>query len=196
MAIVVESGAIVAGANSYVSLADANAHHTARGQSAWTGADSAKEAALIKAAELMDASFHWIGTLVSAEQDMRWPRQSVGDGEASISSVGGALLDRDDREIATNEIPRAIIKAQCELALLLLGGSDIGGSAGSTATAGGALKRVKAGSVEVEYQPGSTGAAPAPNSGILIDGAGEKLDRLLFGLYAAPGGARVQLEKA
>ena len=47
MAIVTEDGTGKSDAQSYLSLADADAYFTARGVSAWTGSNAVKEAALI-----------------------------------------------------------------------------------------------------------------------------------------------------
>src|SRR5262249_38730838 len=146
-------------------------------------------------AELMDASYAWIGRAVSEDQEMRWPRGECGPYELTVSRVSGTLRDRDRRVIETDEVPRAVVRAQCELALLILGGADVGGS--NTQSNAGALKRVKAGSVEVEYAAGSVPPTkPANDTGLLANGAGEKIDRILFGLYAGPGGYRVKLAKA
>jgi hypothetical protein len=76
MAFTVEDGTVVAGANSYVSLAYANTHHTDRGNTAWTGADSAKQACLIRATDYVDKRFGLLfkGRRKSNDQSLEWPR--------------------------------------------------------------------------------------------------------------------------
>jgi hypothetical protein len=182
MALIVEDGSIVAGANSYAALAGANAYHTARANAAWTGTDAAKEAALIRATEFLDASYWWRGQIASEDQALRWPRSGV--------------IDRDGREIAADDLPTQIQRATFELALIALSGALIGGDAGSTSTAGGAIKRVKAGSVEVEYQAGQVSQSPAAASNALPDGKAEMIDRILSGLYAAPSRYMTKLLKS
>jgi hypothetical protein len=172
MPLIIETGAIVANANSYASAADADAYVTARNLPGWAGTTSEKEALLLQAAELLDASYYWAGEIVSEAQAMRWPRKGV--------------TDRDGREIAATALPTSIQRAQIELALLLKAGLGVGGSFGSTATAGGPIKKVKAGSVEVEYASASRPFSPLPMSNIFPDGQGEKIDRILAGLFAAP----------
>lgn len=186
MALTVETGAIVAGANSYASRAAAATYHADRGNVAWAtlaaagpALEAAQDALLLRAAELLDRSFAWRGSIASETQAMRWPREGA--------------TDRDGREIAADAIPTAIVAAQCELALLLAAGAGVGGAAGSIAA--GPMKRVKAGSVEVEWQ-GKAGAVPAAASNVLPNGAGEYLDRILFGLFNAPGGVMVKLGKS
>ena len=43
MTLTVETGAIVANANSYVSIADCDSYHTLMGNATWTGTDAVKE---------------------------------------------------------------------------------------------------------------------------------------------------------
>jgi len=182
VALTVEDGSIVADANSYASLAFVDDYHEARGNSGWTGTDAVKEAAIIRATELLDASFAWRGEIVSNAQALRWPRSCV--------------TDRDGREIAADEVPTQIQKALAELSLLCLAGALIGGSAGSSATATGAIKRVKAGSVEVEYQAGQMVPAPFGSSNMLPNGAAEMIDRILAGLFNAPNRYMTALRKS
>lgn len=182
MAIIVEDGTGLANADAYVSVADVDAYHSARAQTAWTGATAAKEALIVRATQLVDASYAWRGVIASNTQALRWPRSGC--------------IDRDGREIASDAIPIQIERAVSELALLLLGGSGVGGSFGGSATATGAVARVKAGSVEVEYKEGGIVAAPVGASGVLADGAGELLDRILAGLFNPATGPMILLGKS
>ena len=54
MAFVTEDGTGLAEANSYVSVAEADAYHADRGNAAWIGEDSAKQSALIKATDYLE----------------------------------------------------------------------------------------------------------------------------------------------
>lgn len=105
MALVVEDGSIVAGANSYVSLADADAYlANALTASVWTAlTDPAKEALLIAASRWLDQQAVWHGYKVDADSAMRWPRSGV--------------CDRDNLPVAEDEIPQQLMEAVMELAL-------------------------------------------------------------------------------
>jgi hypothetical protein len=183
VALTVETGAIVSGADSYVSAANALTYHAAFGNAAWAAStDAAREIALRRAARLLDSSYRWRGSIYSEAQEMRWPRSGV--------------LDRDGREIASTFIPKPLADAQCELALLMLSGELVGGASGSVQTATGKVQRVKAGSVEVEFAAGLAPALPTPASNVLPDGAGELLDRILTGLFTPASNHRVPLGKS
>ena len=139
--IIIEDGTGVAGANSYASVETADSYHSARGNSTWTEAstspDQGKTAALIRATQSLDAIYRsrFPGTKTNGrDQTLEWPRTDATDAE--------------DEVIDDEEIPTEVIHALCELALRELV------EAGSTTPdleRGGAIKRLKAGSVEIEY---------------------------------------------
>lgn len=79
MALVVEDGAGLADAESYVSVASADAYHVAHGNPAWAAADdSAKEIALRNATAYIDARYAFAGVQVVAGQALEWPRTGFG----------------------------------------------------------------------------------------------------------------------
>jgi len=156
MTIVVEDGTGVAGANSYASVEYANAYHSSRGNALWTetstSPDQGKAAALIRATQAIDATYRhrWPGSRTDGrDQALAWPRTGVEDSEGDA--------------IASDEIPTELKDAVCEAALreLIEAGSMI-----PDLDYGGAIKRVKAGTAEVEFQGGAT----ANTSFQLIDG--------------------------
>lgn len=139
MALTIETGAIVAGADSYVSAADATTYHVARGNATWTGTDAVKEAALLKAAAYLDGHYRnrWKGDRVEpATQPMEWPRYGV-----CVSNAGGIFLD-------SNVIPQRLKDAQCELALIAL-------SADLAPSVSAGVKREKVDVLETEYFAGA-----------------------------------------
>ena len=80
MALIVETGSIVAGAESYISTADATAYHSARGNAAWAAlATLQQEIALRRATDYMGAAYgsRWAGCSVSSAQALDWPRFEV-----------------------------------------------------------------------------------------------------------------------
>ena len=105
MALTVEDGSVVTGADSYISLTDADTYFTDRGSpTAWTSlADAAKESALRYATAWLDNNFVWRGGIVDQDQVLSWPRYSVEDDE-------GRYIDSDI-------VPQVIKDAVCEAAL-------------------------------------------------------------------------------
>ena len=136
MALIVETGAIIAGAESYVSAADATTYHSNRGNTAWTGTDAVKEAALIRAAAHLDGYYcnRFKGLKVNPKsQPMQWPRNYV--------LIDGQAIDSD-------VIPQRIKDAQCELALIAL-------SADLAPAVSAGIKREKVDVLETEYFAGA-----------------------------------------
>jgi hypothetical protein len=136
----VESGAGIAGADSYLALAVADAHHAARGAAVWATAPTpAREAALRRATAGIDGLFanRWKGAKAVpwTIQSLAWPRRDVCD-EASEAIVG------------TDQIPFALKAAVAEAALLELG------RPGALAEAMRAVRRFALGPLSVEYGGG------------------------------------------
>ncbi len=102
MALTVETGAVVAGANSYVSVADADAYHLARGNALWAGDNAVKEAAIHRAVAFIE-SRPWKGTKGAYTNPMCWPRAGV--------------VDRDQFEVPADTVPVGVVSALCEAAL-------------------------------------------------------------------------------
>ena len=82
MALIKETGAIVANANSYADASDADAYQTDRGRQAWLDADAAvKDAALVRATDYIETRFgiQFNGEPIGDVQELAWPRSSVVD---------------------------------------------------------------------------------------------------------------------
>lgn len=146
MSIIVEDGTGLANANSYVSVADADAYHAARGNATWTEAstspDQGKTAALARATAAIDAIYgmRFPGTKINGrDQALQWPREDAFD-------INGLEIDAD-------AVPTEIKQATFEAALRELVTT---GSMMPDLERGGAVKRLKAGSVEVEYGGSAT----------------------------------------
>ncbi len=128
MALIVETGAIVDNANSYVDLAYARAYATARGL-ALSDVDDTLEAQLITAMDYLEAlRSQYQGTKLGS---LQWPRYGV-----FIDGV----------ELASNTIPRELKDAQCRLAFEVSSGVDL-----MPTTFGKFAKKEKVGDLEVEY---------------------------------------------
>lgn len=139
MAIVVETGAIVAGANSYISRANATTYHSEHNNTAWAALSSAQmDAALLYAAQWLDGRYAWPGTVVDDEQAMAWPRMGAYDNEL--------------RRILSTTVPQPVIDAQCEFAL-----AHASTALNTPADRGGAVDYAKVDDIAVSF------AAGAPN---------------------------------
>lgn len=125
---IVEDGSGLANSNSYVDLEFADAYHTDRGNSAWTGDNAIKEAALIRATDYIDQVYgsRWIGNSLTEDQALAWPREEEG-------------------------VPAKLKQAVCILALETIGGSNL------NPVQGPAIKREKVDVIETEYMSSNEG---------------------------------------
>lgn len=125
MALTVEDGSIVTGADSYISVADFTTYYTARGYTL-TG----DEEEMLLRAMLYVEQLSFKGQKQTKAQPLQWPRYYV---------------TIDGFDINTNEIPQQLIDLQCEVALAIDGGDDPLG------TIGRSVKREKVDVIEREY---------------------------------------------
>lgn len=106
MALITENGTGLANAESYISVADADAYHAARSNAAWSSASTdSKEAALRKATSYIDARYVFSGFMASPSQALLWPR------------IGVVL---NGFNLVSNAIPVKVKNACAELALIAL----------------------------------------------------------------------------
>lgn len=104
MALITTPGDLTA--NSYASLVEASAYHSARGNTTWTGSDALKEAALIRATQWLDGRYgdQWPGIRWKLRgQALDWPRVEA--------------YDRDGTYVDIETIPPEVVNATCEAAL-------------------------------------------------------------------------------
>lgn len=131
MALIVENGTGLSTAESYISVADADARHTALGNTDWTGIDAVKEAALRRATVFMEQNYRqrWKGTRLLRAQALSWPRYgAIVDGWALESTI----------------VPDDVANACADLALKALAGP-------LTEDQTRAVIREKVGPLETEY---------------------------------------------
>lgn len=142
MALIVETGAGLANAESYASVVEADTRLAAFGFTAWAGlATSAKETALRLATDFMVNSYRtrWKGFRTNSAQALDWPRYEVERVDALASGYGGASY------YDSASVP-AEIKAACiDLAYKTTQGVELAPDIDQ------AQKRVKVGPIEVEY---------------------------------------------
>lgn len=107
MALVFDATVGGASANSYVTVAAADAYFETRFLAeAWTAlANADKEKALVAATMRLETE-RWVGYKATDDQALQWPRLSV--------------LDSNDRLVDSDAIPSAVQYATCEVALDLV----------------------------------------------------------------------------
>jgi hypothetical protein len=142
MALVVENGSLVTGANSFVSVAEARAFAAARASNL-PESDEAVEAAAVVAADFLETfAARFKGSKVDPEiQALTWPRKDV-------------VLDGWAVPITT--IPQALKNAQCQLIIEAANGLDL-----MPTGTGREIIREKIDVIETQYQPGA-GGSPQP----------------------------------
>ena len=107
MTLIVETGAIVPNANSYASVADADARHSvSTAADTWENLDpQQKEQRLVTATRRLDALFDWVGVPYSVTQPLGFPRRN--------------LYDQTGRPVYMKLVPAAVRNATIDLALWL-----------------------------------------------------------------------------
>lgn len=138
MSLVVETGDGLSTAESYVSVADADARQTSLGITAWTGTDAVKEAALRRATAFMEQRFRsqWKGTRLYRDQALSWPRY-------------GATVDGYDLD--STVVPTDVANTCADLAVIALSET-----LNEAQTRG--VVREKVGPLETEFDPFSSQA--------------------------------------
>jgi DnaT-like ssDNA binding protein len=150
MALIVETGAGIAGANTYLSAADALAIFSSTDRptqnTAWTAVSLEKRVeALLYAARWLDGRYResLSGGIVSTTQTLIWPRSS--------------FYDSAGRLVTTGTIPDVWKEAQAEAALahLTTGLNEV-------RNRGGAIEAITAGSVSVRWSSGAPAGRTVP----------------------------------
>lgn len=153
MAIDVTPGSATAVA--YDTAANADSYFTARGITAWTGTEAAKEAALVRGADYLDRTYalRWIGLRAEDAQALDWPRSDA--------------VDLDGYPYEVDEIPTALKQANFEAALLVLTGTDLE----PVLVRGGAVRRTRAKAGPAESETEYSAGAPARSRFTALEGA-------------------------
>lgn len=144
MALIVETGAVVAGAESYISVADCTSYHSNRNNVLWTGADAVKEAALRKATSYIDNKYltRWLGYRKDKDQSLRWPRGGVPVTDSALGSL--TYLDN-------TTIPQCLKDATCEAALRFLSAE-----LAPDLKRGGRVSSVNVGGIQQSFEQGAS----------------------------------------
>ena len=143
-------------ANSYASLAYADAYHLDRGTITWVGSIALRQAALVRATDYIDKRFGqiFLGYRQSSSQGLEWPRLGA--------------YDRDD--LPLNGIPVNLQKATVEYALRALSGdalTDLAPDPEDSDAAGTVIsKKERVGPIE-EYTSYGTSSSRSGVSGLV-----------------------------
>lgn len=109
MALIIEDGSTPAGANSYVSLADARAYGSARGVEL-SAIDATLEAQVLQAMDYLESFSHrFVGDRTARDQALSWPRNN-------------AVIE--NWPWTNTEIPRQVLNAQLSLIVEIHDGED------------------------------------------------------------------------
>lgn len=157
--------------NTYCSREDADVYHSAHiALDAWDGlSDDVQDRALAHATRLLDEWYEWDGFVASSDQALLWPRDGV--------------VGPNGYEEASDEIPTRIREATAELARQL----TVGDRTADSDIESQRIKRVKAGSVEVEFGPGVS-AKVIPDAVHAMVG--------VYGTKRMSGGGSVKVQRA
>lgn len=109
MAFTVEDGTGLENSNAYISLAFATAYFGDRGVAAWTGSDTVKQQAIVRATDYIETRYgqQFRGTRGSPTQALSWPRSNA----------------FDDNGFELTGVPVQLQKAAAEYALRALSAS-------------------------------------------------------------------------
>jgi hypothetical protein len=132
MALIVEDGTGVEGANSYADIVTIDAYHTALGATTWTGDDTAKEQAVIRAMRWLESN-NFVGVKGAYTNALEWPRNDA--------------YSRNGYLIPDNEIPTSLKESLAEAALIEL----VTPNSLSPTITGRNVKKKVVGPLETEY---------------------------------------------
>ena len=140
MTLIVEDGTAVAGAESYVSVADASLYWSNRNNQDWNSFSN-KEAALREATRYIDQAYEWVGVKKVPFQALGWPRlQRMWTWSTALLLPG------------IETVPVLVKEATCELA-----NEARTGRLAEVLERGGQILSERVGSLEVTYAPGAPG---------------------------------------
>lgn len=119
--LIIEDGTMPEGANSYVSLEDADTYLVMRGlwdttpEAEGESILSKKETAIIRAFDALN-TLNWVGDVPDWQRVTAWPRENV--------PMPGAKPNPGEKPsfLPADIVPRAVVQAQMELAGLIYGG--------------------------------------------------------------------------
>ncbi len=121
LSLIKEDGTGLSNANSYASVTDGDAYFEGHlYASAWTAATSGtKAAALVMATRLVDSQFQFNGFRANEDQALQWPRERCPDPDRNLVT-STPLSPVLTNFVPSDEVPKAVASAVCEMARELL----------------------------------------------------------------------------
>lgn len=153
--VIVEDGTIVAGANSYVSVAEANKYHDERLNDGWTNSGVRdRQKAVIAATQYLIQQYRlrWQGIRVDVNQTLDWPRAGVILDDYYNPTGRPYYWPGSPVEVPHDVVPEEVKIATYEAAER----ARVSDLLQDSPSGGANVKRLKAGSAEIEYFANST----------------------------------------
>lgn len=147
MTLIVEDGTGKADAESYISVSDADAYFSKRGNAAWAALTTEqKEQNLRKGADYLRQAYRlrWSGVRKTATQALDWPRSFVPYEDYEYSGMNGSTVIGGNYYYPDNVVPVEVAQANAEAAVR----SSVAELAPDV---GRVTKREKVDVIEVEY---------------------------------------------
>lgn len=120
MSLIVENGTIISGAESFISVTDADTYFSNRGNATWAGlTTTVKEQLLRKGTDYLGQAYRlrWKGSHVSTEQALDWPRNYVERDDFQPSQLNGYSVIGGIAYYPNNIVPEEVKRACAEMAL-------------------------------------------------------------------------------
>lgn len=158
MALIIEDGSGVTGANSYIDAAGARAYATARGVTL-DPSDAVVEAQLINAMDYLEG-LNYKGSPVSVTQALEWPRKNT------------VYAFDPTTPFPSNQIPVSLVDAQCQLVIEQANGIDIEPTVAGNGGVAGAIIEDKVDVLTTRYSDkiGTTSEPIMPKVNALLRG--------------------------
>jgi hypothetical protein len=157
LTLIKEDGTGKTDANAYANATDSDAYHDGHlYAAAWTAATAdRKAAALVMATRLLDAQYQFNGTKANDGQALQWPRYLCPDADSARLWGGTAYVSSD-------QVPKAVVDATCEMARELLMADR------TAAPAGEGLKYFNDGSTQTGYDKTDTRPVISPVAQVML----------------------------
>lgn len=146
MALIIEDGTIVAGADSFATAAELVTYATNFGVT--IPATQAAQEVLLRRAALQMAAMSWKGDFVEVDQPLSWPRIGVHRG---TSGGGGLIWDRRNSAMYSQDVPSDEIPPQIKSGQMALAGEIYADDLVSPETKQGAVTSEKVGPISQTF---------------------------------------------
>lgn len=168
-------------AENYGEVADADTYHSDRGNTAWTGSEAVKTAALVRASQYVDGRYRW--RLKSGRWQSMFRGSKAGGRAQALEWPRTGATDYEGNEIPDNEVPVEVEHATYEAALREL---VTPGSLSPDYTASAQVTQETVGPVTVKYAESKETDNSTPNRPV-VPAIDEIIAPVVFRPYEFPG---------